>query len=357
LITYVQNDALWAATFDGAPPRQISPDGLFPLPTDLIPYEPASVSPDGHWVLAVPSKDDQGTWLLSTDGTTQRQINKNRVAVSWAPNSQGYAWVDDEGLYTSSLAEGAAPFTVTKVDSSSKMLSLAVNWAYSGDQIAFQVQTGNETSLRLVSAAGGAVRTLATATEVATEYGQDAIVWSPDGRALLWTLPRPPRIVYTDNRPEQPFANELVRAYGFSPDSQRLLLAWGADAGVQLVTSDLAVANRQVLDTNKGDYAYAAWSPDGRQVAFIRFPEGGPGAPADNQVWVVGSDGQGARRLAAGAGTTLAPFSAEWLAPTALVVGSGDQPPEITLFRLDTTSDGIQPLIRNIGWFFAVPRR
>ena len=48
----------------------------------------SGVSPDGRWVLAIPSKDDQGTWLLSTDGTTQRQVNKNRVAVSWAPNSQ-----------------------------------------------------------------------------------------------------------------------------------------------------------------------------------------------------------------------------------------------------------------------------
>lgn len=355
LLLYVLNDALWVASFDGIPPRQVSLDGQYPLPTEPPDYPPAQMSPDGRWILGVPSKADQGTWLYSTDGGVRRQLSPNRLALSWAPNSQGYAWADETSLYTSTLAEGAPVFTATKVESPAAILPLAIIWAPSGDQIAFQVREGGVATLRVVSAAGGPVRTLARAQATATEYSQAAVTWAPDGQKILWTLPVPAWMVYLTNQPAAQLPADLSRPFGFSPDSQRLLALWRENNQPRLGSMDLAGVSRQVLATSKGDFAYAAWAPEGGRVAYVSFPESGPGDPDANELWVVNTDGTGGRRL--GAGSDLAPFSAEWLAANALLVASGEKPPEITLRRLDVGNESIQTLVRGVGWFFAVAAR
>jgi Tol biopolymer transport system component len=53
--------------------------------------------------------------------------------------------------------------------------------------------------------------------------------------------------------------------------------------------------------SNIWDYAQATWSPDGSQVAYIRW--GGPGEGLTAHVWVVGADGKGAQQLPEPAGT------------------------------------------------------
>jgi Tol biopolymer transport system component len=54
--------------------------------------------------------------------------------------------------------------------------------------------------------------------------------------------------------------------------------------------------------SNIWDYAQAAWSPDGSQIAYIRW--GGPGEGLTSHVWVVGADGKGAHQLPEPAGTS-----------------------------------------------------
>lgn len=56
---------------------------------------PVRGSPDGRWLL-IPTPLD-GTWLVSTDGTSKRQINEQRIQVTWAPDSRRVAFTDAGG--------------------------------------------------------------------------------------------------------------------------------------------------------------------------------------------------------------------------------------------------------------------
>lgn len=356
LLVYVRDNALWAAGFDGAPPRQISPDGMYPLPDKDTTVQPALVSPDGRWVIGTTPDAKQGTWLFATDGSSRRKLEETRVIATWAPNSQGYAFADEKGVYVKTLAQGARPLTAAKMEGTAQVLPSAVSWAPQGDQILFQVKDGDTLSLRSVSAAGGPVKTLAQVKmDAPTDYGPDAILWSSDGARAMWVVPTPARLVALDGSPTVDMPTDVARWYGFAPDGKRLLSVWRAGDNYRLGTTDLRGQDRREVAAAKGDFGYGALSADGTQIAYIRFPDDGPGAPDTNELWVVGADGQNPRRL--GEGTDLAPFSSDWLGPTALLVASGEKPPEISLRRVDTTSGGAQKLVDQVSWFFAIAPR
>lgn len=356
MLVYVRDNALWAVGFDGAPPRRISPEGMYPLPDQDATVQPALVSPDMRWVIGTGPEAKQGTWLFATDGSSQRKLDDTRVIASWAPNSQGYAWADETSIYVKMLAEGARPLTAARLEGTARALPNAVSWAPQGDRILFQVKDGDTLSLRSVSAAGGPVKTLTQVKmDLPTDYGPDALVWSPDGARALWVLPSPTRVVAMDGSPAVELPTDIARVYGFTPDSQRLLAVWRAGNNYRLGTTDLAGKDRREVAAAKGDFGYGSVSPDGRQIAYIRFPDDGPGPPETNELWLVGVDGQGPRRL--GQGTDLAPFSADWLGPSALLVANGEKPPDISLRRVDAGSGAVQKLVDQVGWFFAIAPR
>lgn len=356
LLVYVRDNALWAVGFDGAPPRRISPEGMYPLPDQDTTVQPALVSPDMRWVIGTGPEAKQGTWLFATDGSSQRKLAEARVIASWAPNSQGYAWADETAVYVATLAEGARPLTAARLEGTARVQPNAVSWAPQGDQILFQVKDGDTVSLRSVSAAGGPVKTLAQVKmDMPTEYGPDVLAWSPDGARALWVLPSPTRVVAMDGSPAVELPTDIARVYGFTPDGKRLLAVWRAGNNYRLGTTDLAGKDRREVAAAKGDFGYGSVSPDGRQIAYIRFPDDGPGPPETNELWLVGVDGQGPRRL--GQGTDLAPFSADWLGLSALLVANGEKPPEISLRRVDAGSGAAQKLVDQVGWFFAIAPR
>lgn len=356
ILVYVRDNALWVAGFDGTPPRQISPDGLYPLPANDTTVQPAAVAPDTRWVIGTTPDARQGTWLFATDGSSRRQLDAARLITTWAPNSQGYAWADETGVYVKTLAEDARPLTAARMEGAARVLPNLVSWAPQGDQIVFQVKDGDTLSLRSVSAAGGPVKMLAQVKmEAPTDYGPDALVWSPDGARALWVLPSPNRLVALDGSPAVELPTDIARVYGFTPDSKRLLAVWRAGNNYRLGTTDLTGKDRREVAAAKGDFGYGSVSPDGRQIAYVRFPDDGPGPPETNELWLVGVDGQGPRRI--GQGSDLAPFSADWLGPGALLVANGETPPDISLRRVDTGSGAAQKLVDQVSWFFAIAPR
>lgn len=97
-----------------------------------------------------------------------------------------------------------------------------------------------------------------------------------------------------------PVAGESIdRAPQLSPDGSRiayLSVAGAPGTGAnRIVVRDLSSGAERDL-TPESDHAYACvrWSPDGRSLAFVKFPAGNP---AGAEVWRVGADGGGPRLL------------------------------------------------------------
>ncbi len=56
---------------------------------------PMRLSPDGRWLL-IPAPDE-GTWLVSIDGQSRRQLSKERLEATWAPDSQRITFTYPKG--------------------------------------------------------------------------------------------------------------------------------------------------------------------------------------------------------------------------------------------------------------------
>ena len=113
-------------------------------------------------------------------------------------------------------------------------------------------------------------------------------------------------------------ADTNVLARQFSPDGKRLLLSVGlgpVDPAYQIVVLELATGAVTPLlsePTMTSHQRSPAWSPDGRYVAFSRRIY--PTQAIDGEIWVVGADGRGAKRLRGsfqGAGTTVWGWTAD----------------------------------------------
>jgi Tol biopolymer transport system component len=176
-------------------------------------------------------------------------------------------------------------------------------WAPDGTRVAFWGCCGS-VGLSVRSLRGGVPR------EVMPGFVMEA-VWSPDGR---WIVGR--RRLGEVNR--GPFPRKPVRyaLYRVHPDGSGLrritswtasgfsLQGWSPDSRRLLTIRDSTLA---LLDLNGnataipgvGDVLYAAWSPDGRTIAYAR-DAGFPPQRAFRGLWLVRPDGSGLRQLTTG---------------------------------------------------------
>lgn len=128
--------------------------------------------------------------------------------------------------------------------------------------------------------------------------------WSPDGRWLAYLDQGKLEVVGTTG-PSTPrtVAGWVRGAFSWSPDSKLLACFCGPDREhVHLTTVDPRGTRRTVLWPSRSlHYVMESsadlpqWSPDGSKLAFLARV--GPGYPP-LQIWVVGANGAGLRRIA-----------------------------------------------------------
>ena len=90
------------------------------------------------------------------------------------------------------------------------------------------------------------------------------------------------------------------------------------------------------LTNNSFDDLDPAWSPDGRQIAFISEQDG-----TDGDVWVMNVDGSGAHQLTF---NDLGEFSVDWSPDGRQIVFSQENPPGDDLFLINADGTGLRQL-------------
>ena len=141
------------------------------------------------------------------------------------------------------------------------------------------------------------------------------LAWQPDGRSLYLkigtlSVPQTLRIDAASGQATELPLSAFVYDLTVSPDGQRLLYSLSKGLGFGSETW-LAGPNgenpSQLLLDAQNITALAQFSPDGRQIAFIKLPDNQVSAPP-GELWVMASDGQNPRYLAtADAGRGFAP--------------------------------------------------
>ncbi len=141
------------------------------------------------------------------------------------------------------------------------------------------------------------------------------LAWAADGSAIYIkadALARPRLLrVEAGTQRQQPLPlSELTYAVAPSPDGQRLLFALtpGIGFGSQLWLADQdGRAARPLLRDAENILAFPRFSPDGRHIALIKFPDSQTPYPP-GELWVMNADGSSPRKLApADAGHGFAP--------------------------------------------------
>jgi dipeptidyl aminopeptidase/acylaminoacyl peptidase len=290
-----------------------SPDDELFRPLDVFRLEHASdprISPDGKQIVYVRNFMDimkdrrrSNLWIINKDGTEHRPLTsgkQNDVAPRWSPDGKRLLYVSSSGgapqIYCRWMDSGQ---TAKLTDVNSTPMNAA--WSPDGTRIAFAMAVpepakpfvappekpegaewsdppkviqkllyradgegylkDEHTQLFLLPAEGGSPRQLTSGP-----YDHSAPVWTPDGKALLFSANRRPEGEY------DPLNTEIY---------------------------ELTLADRQIkaLTSRKGPDSQPAVSPDGKHIAYIGFDDEHKGYQS-HHLYVMNRDGTGSRVLA-----------------------------------------------------------
>jgi Tol biopolymer transport system component len=278
-------------------------------------------------LIAYGCKEPNNPWyavcIVRSDGAGAEQITRHvpTTDAAWSPDGRRIAFTrnEDTGEYTPFThddvflmdADGSDMHQLTP-DKDGRSLSQPA-WAPDGR--------------RLVYLDGESVQ-----SAVPSRYG-DLFVIDDDGSNVRRLAPRP----ITD--PE------------WSPDGREIVFVRGENLPTRRANDDLWLLNvltgaqRRLTDTPPGTYEQApAWSPDGSQIAFVRFTSKSE-FDGSSSIQLMNRDGSEERQLLAHKLFRYAPYSLAWSPDgTTLAFETSSSPECVSISLLDVAIGSIQPL-------------
>lgn len=175
------------------------------------------------------------------------------------------------------------------------LLVIAASTSVLDDQLGIGRHRSGPSSIAVARSNGSDRRTLVPALNM----GHWGPTWSRDGRRLVYTLGNPQtnvgQLVVTDSHGRGPtfVTHDRLNNYlaAWSPDGKQI--AYIAQHGQDTSTGDLAVihvdgSNRRLLTHNHAWEYGSSWSPDGKRIAY------GSEQGGSWHVWIMNADGTGA---------------------------------------------------------------
>jgi len=252
-------------------------------------------------------------FVIDADGSGLRRLTRNTVPdwdPAWSPDGQKIAWLS-RGLH----GAGAVIFVMNADGSDQHTLTPRPGirgeprWSPDGRAILFTaVPPGQPPSpsgwpysdVYVMNADGSRTRRLTHTPEA----GEGGASWSPDGQHILFTQAGPPGerraiVMNADGSgkhavtPTSIYTGDRGITAAWSPDGRRIAF-WDHDA-IYVVNPDGSGLRRLAQNA----LTFDSWSPDGQKLIFFRgarSPRVPPPKPSPG-LWVINADGSGQRNL------------------------------------------------------------
>ena len=174
-----------------------------------------------------------------------------------------------------------------------------------GSHVLFGARYAGASRLFIMRADGSGVRQVTPDTlEVFPGH------WSPDGRRIVFQVLGPGMVngilvqdVVEGSSPRVIDVAKGNQSPSWSPDGRKILFSSGTWPNLRLSVMNPDGTGKEVLAAGACPdglqacaYGDPAWSPDGRQIAFVLYAQPGP------RIYLMNADGTGARALSRGPG-------------------------------------------------------
>ena len=273
--TALTNLILFATEEFGVPPQLsvVSPDGSGRrrLTTDGQEYGLPAISPDGQRIAFTrftPEVNGFTIFVMNADGTGQTPV-----------------------IHRSPYFDGEPV------------------WSPDGNQLAFSSWKdgpfGPYPRIFVVNIDGTGLRQLSPDVDDNFEYAADfGVSWSPDGTRIVFTRNGTLQVINVDGSGFTALPNEDgAQTPWWSPDGTRIAYASGNPFGdIRIRNAD--GSNMVVVTTHPAQEFSPRWSPDGRQLVFVRV-----GDDFITQLYTINVDGSGESRLSLGG---FSEYSPDW---------------------------------------------
>ena len=326
-IAFVGDGKIYAMNADGSGKRRLTA-GTAAGPRDNRPDFGPAWSPDGRKIAfetlrhagrfacsdGHPSAGcNWEIYVMNADGSGQRRLTRDPGldrGATWSPDGRELLF----NRMASRLKPGAPPgFYVMNVDGSGqrRLAAATGNAAWSPDSrmIAFSRGTGDGRDIYAINADGSGQRRLTRSPGMDLDP-----TWSPDGRKIAFVSRRERcpsasvgsscvcgnaeiYVMNADGSGQRNLTRSPASAYyssaAWSPDGRKIAFVSDRDGNGEIYVMNADGSAQRRLTRNPASDGGPVWSPDGRKIAFVRVND----LTFGSEIYVMNTDGSGQVKL------------------------------------------------------------